>query len=465
MQIKTRLTLQFLLVAAVIMAAAFTYIYAEVAGHLLSEFQNVLRSKANLTGAVAIARVERDGADESFRLRPEGNGYYTENVLIFDDRDYLVYSFSRGGALPTAETLREIRKERELTYKAGAYQALGQAFLSASGREYVVIAEGIFNPRELRELRNILMLIFVLLMLVLALGGWLFARHALAPINRIMNQVEDILPSDLSMRLFTENKQDELARLVVTFNKLLDRLEAAFLSQNIFLANLSHELKNPITVIATQADIILQRERDPAEYREALSSILRDIRELNHVSDQLMQLSRLHAGNADLPFELIRLDELIWNARDGLLKAKPSYTIQLEIANLPESECDLYYRGNETLLRTALMNIMDNGCKFSPDKRVELCLSFNSGQPPRLEIRDSGPGIPEEELRQIFDPFFRGTTTRSAKGSGIGLSLVSSIVRLHGIILVVENSQPEGTLFQLDFLRLQPLPPDPHDAV
>jgi len=451
MQIRSRLTVQFMMIVAGIMLLAMGYIYVEVQRYLLHEFYKTLRSKANLTAAVAIARMEQEGPLESFAFLADGPSFYTENVTIYDHRDMMVYSFDRGAQTISPGVMAEIRRSREHTFTAGPYHALGQIFRAASGNEYVVVAEARFEKGELFRLLRLMALIFITLLSLVALGGWVFAGQALAPISRIMNQVDALLPSDMSRRLHTVSRKDEIARLVITFNRLLDRLESAFRAQQHFLSNISHELKNPFTVIATQAEIALQRPRSPEGYQQALRSILEDIRDLNLVADQLMALSRIHSGGGDIPSVTLRIDELILSARESLLKARPDYRVQVEIARLPEQERNLQVQGNEALLRTALVNIMENGCKFSPDHQVSLRLDAAQGRHIILEIRDAGPGIPESEIRQIFDPFFRGKAQGSAKGSGIGLALVHSICSWHHIGLGVENLPTGGSLFSLQF--------------
>jgi signal transduction histidine kinase len=270
-------------------------------------------------------------------------------------------------------------------------------------------------------------------------------------VSRIMNQVDAILPSDMSRRLETSKNHDELARLVVTFNRLLDRLQAAFNAQKLFLSNISHELKNPLTVIISQTEIVLQKDRPEAEYRQTLQSVLDDARELNQISEKLMQLAKINASGTAVEFDSIRIDETIWQAKAALLKSSTEYKVNFEIVNLPEEEQKLVVKANEQLLRTALTNLMDNGCKYSPDKKVTVRLSFLAEGNAVIEIQDQGPGIPEAEVPLVFEPFYRSPKTDKVKGSGVGLSLVDSILKLHRIQLKVSGIQPNGTVFRLEF--------------
>jgi signal transduction histidine kinase len=330
--------------------------------------------------------------------------------------------------------------------------ALGKRFAAPSGKGYVVVAEAVFKPKELADLTRILLIVFGLSVALVAAGGWVFAGRALAPVSHIMNQVDALLPGDLGKRLETSNNHDELARLVFTFNKLLERIHRAFNSQKMFLSNVSHELKNPLTVIISQIEIALQKERDGEEYRQILQSVLEDARNINLMSDKLMQLAKINAGGEAIPMEPLRIDEVVWQAKEAVLKSNPDYRVHFEIRNLPDEEAKLSIRGNEQLLKTALINLMDNGCKFSADHRVNVQLSFDDSGKTAVEIRDEGAGIAAEDLPALFEPFYRSRHNGSIKGNGIGLSLVDSIVKLHRIDLKVERNQPKGAVFRMEFL-------------
>ncbi|MBK9109940.1 MAG: HAMP domain-containing histidine kinase [Saprospiraceae bacterium] len=144
----------------------------------------------------------------------------------------------------------------------------------------------------------------------------------------------------------------------------------------MFISHLSHELKNPISVIASQVEVTLQKREKKADYVQTLKSILDDTKGLNDVTNNLMQLSRITLENNDVEFKFLRIDEMIWQAKEELLKNHPEYKIVVEIENLPEDENELLIVGNESLLKTAFKNLMDNGCKYSPDKLVELRMKY-----------------------------------------------------------------------------------------
>lgn len=452
MQIRFRLTLQFILIAAGILVAAFLYVHFQFKLNLQDEYYDSLRSKALIIAEMVVGK---KSDEQEFKMETpivnEGSlsAAYPENISIYTMDGKRLYTFNPAREDLKASTFADIRSNGECRFSHGNYNALGIVYKNKLGEEYIVIAESMFDDVHIVNLTQILIVVFLISITLVAAGGWFFARQALSPVSAIMNEVDALLPSDMSHRLATSDQRDELSRLVVTFNKLLDRIQHAFRNQKMFLSNISHELKNPLNVIVSQVEVTLDKERSKEDYQHTLSSVLSDVKELNEVAEKLMQLARINADDTPIHFQPLRIDELIWQSKASLLKNHPEHIIHFDVINLPEDESKLIIVGNEQLLRTALVNLMDNGCKFSEDKKVKVSLAV-SEEECVIEIADNGPGIPEDELALVFDPFYRSPRTAATKGSGIGLSLVNSILKLHHIRLTVISKTGSGTTFVLN---------------
>jgi len=455
MQIRTRLTLQFIILVAGILLLSLYFIHFEFKQMAKQEFYDGLRSKALMTAEMVLhdedniqpldtAALQRDSSYQPLPFR--------ENIVIYNAQLKRVFAFNRQAAPFPDKTLASLKSDPERRFAHGDLLALAINHKSRSGREYLIVAESVFSTEDLGKLRNILIITFFLGIGIVAGGGWVYASQAMAPVARIINQVDNILPTDLSARLNTLNNHDEISRLVLTFNRLLDRIQFAFRMQKNFISNVSHELKNPLSVIISQLEIALDKSsRSEPEYRETLASVLEDTRELNEISEKLLQLARLHSEGGNIQFEQVRLDETVLQTRATLLRLHPDYNISFDIVGIPEHEDQLCVRANEPLLRSAILNLMDNGCKFSPDKKVAAKIIFDPKGQHQLEITDHGPGIPEKDLTLVFQCFYRSAHSLHIRGSGIGLSLVESILRLHHIALNVVSNKGKGTTFKLNF--------------
>lgn len=452
MQIRTKLTLQFIVLVAGILLLSLCFIYFKFRQITEDEFYNNLRSKALMTAEMVLHEEEKlhllpqDDHQDAGELLP-----FRENVMIYNANLELVFAFNRDAEPLSADRLRELKKGNESYFQHGLLHAIGLKHKSHSGAEYLVVAESVFNSEELGNLRNILIISFFLGIGVVAAGGWFYAGQAMSPVSRIINQVDHMLPSDLSARLDISNNHDEISRLVITFNRLLDRIQFAFKMQKSFISNVSHELKNPLSVILSQLEVVLDKDRNAAEYHSTLTSVLEDTRELSDVTEKLLQLARVHSDGDNITFEQLRLDEIMLQTRAALLRLHPDYHISFDIVGIPESEDQLCVFGNESLLRSAFQNLMDNGCKFSPDKKVEVKIGFDANGKHFVEITDRGPGIPSKDIQLIFQPFYRSSQNIHVRGSGIGLSLVESILKLHHVVMDVVSAQGKGTTFKLSF--------------
>lgn len=455
MQIRARLTILFLFNAASILAGVLLAVYFLFKKNTEETFFQGLESKAEMTAQTAL----RDPAVlkplPPYWIPPDGDTLpYRDNISLFNDSYERVFAVHTDVPPVSVKDLQDIYTYRETRFRHYNLHALGRVVNSPDGRPFVVVVEGFCDPSQLVRLRSILLIGFFAGMILIAASGWYFAGQALAPMSNTVQEVEGIQPSDLSRRVATGENRDELARLAETFNRLLDRVEQAFRMQRMFLSNVSHELKNPLQAIRAQLDVVLSRERDPAAYRTALQSVLDDINALTEVEEELLQLARIYNEPAAIPLTLTRLDELIWQAKEQLQKRRLHFKIALDLGEMPEDEQLLLVRANEALLRTALLNLMDNGCKYSPDHRVHVRVRFRPDGAHEIEVGDNGPGIPAEEQSLIFEPFFRSPRHRKVKGTGIGLSLVQSILNLHQIALSVESPAQGGTIFRMIFPSL-----------
>jgi len=454
MQIRVRLTLQFILIAAGILVAAFLYVYFQFKLNLQAEYYSSLRSKA-LIIAEMVAGTKTD--EQEFRIQTPltlSNSLppdYPENISIYSLEGKRLYTLNPAPDDIQTMAFQDVRETGQCKFDHGKFCALGILYQNKTGQNYIIIAESVFNQRHIDNLTQILILVFFISISLVAVGGWFFARQALSPVTAIMNEVDTLLPTNMSQRLYTGDQHDELSRLVITFNKLLDRIQHAFKNQKMFLSNISHELKNPLNVIVSQVEVTLDKERTKEDYQHTLHSVLSDVKDLNEVAEKLMQLARINADDSTIQMQAIRIDELIWQSKESVLKNHPEYKVYFDILNLPENEKHLFVQGNEQLLRTAMVNLMDNGCKFSADKTVKVSLSFNREDRCSIDISDRGPGIPEDELPLVFDPFYRSPKTKAVKGSGIGLSLVNTILKLHQVEVSVSSKVGEGTSFVLSF--------------
>jgi signal transduction histidine kinase len=450
MKIRQKLTLQFLLMASVIMLLFSLAVYFASATYRRDDFYQRLESRAVSTARLLI-EVDEIDADLLTKIEESNPGSLPdEKIIIFNYKNEILYSTdTRNVILYDDDLLTRIRTSGKIRTKSGRYELMGILFPEEYNR-FVVLsaARDIYGFDKLKNLRTILLLMTGIFLVLYYPAGWLFAARSLSPISDVVERVEDISITSLDLRLDEGNGRDELAHLAHTFNRMLDRLQTAFEVQKDFISNASHELRTPLTAIRGQLEVLLMKERPEKEYREATIAVLEDIRKLNRLLDRLLMMAHASTEGARAGFRDIRIDEILWQAREEILKHEKEYTVTVALDETISETDNLTIRGDEQLLLSAVTNIMENGCKYSPDRSVRVYLTHDTNHI-SVSFTDNGPGIAEEEVERIFESFYRGKTTSSVRGHGIGLSLAKKIIDIHSGKIAVASRQGEGTTITL----------------
>jgi len=448
MEIRKKLTYLFVGIVALILLFSSLAIYYFSADHREEDFYNRLHDKGRNTAKLLLEVEEVDAALLQKIEAGSPQSLHEEKLLIYNYKDEILYSSDDFSELTiTSEILDRIRLEDEIRYSDKGHEVLGFMFLDTYDRFVVIAAaKDVVGFRKISNLRLILIIVFAGGVVIATLLGWVYAGRALNPISKVVSEVEQISIANLDRRIDEGNSQDEIARLASTFNKMLSRLEKAFTMQKNFIANASHELRTPLTVITGQLEVMLMQERTSDEYRQTMVSVFEDIKNLNTTSNRLLLLAQANSEIARKDIKPVRIDEVAWLARTEVLKRDSKYNIDIVPDEGLDDAAKLTVNGNEQLLKTAITNLLDNGCKYSDNHHVRLDISFAQNQV-ILKFSDKGIGIPKEDIKRIFEPFHRAGNAITYKGHGIGLSLVARIAELHEGIISVESEPEKGTVF------------------
>jgi len=450
MTIRTTLTIRFSVLVASILLVFSLAIYFFYARYREQAFYDRLREKALTT-----VHLLEDVSGISVELlrsidRNDLTALYKEEVTIYDDANRIVYDSGSQPYPVTPAFLREVREGEEIHLRQGLVEVLAVRYRDKRKSVLTIVAYAIdrYGWSKLERLRYILAGGWVSSVLLTVLAGRFFAGKALSPVSSIVRQVKGISASNINDRLRTRNNHDELAQLAQTFNDMLARLEEAFMLQKSFVAHASHELRTPLAIITSQIEVARLHDRSPAQYQAILDAVLEEVKSMNALSNGLLEMARVNADAATIPLEAVRTDELLWQARTELLKKRADYGVDIDFEELPEGEEDLVVRGNALLLKRAFLNVMENGCKYSPERRVGVTIHAR-GPVLALRFRDRGTGIAPEDLPHVFEPFYRAGHNGHIAGHGIGLPLTFRIVQLHGGDIRIESTVGQGTTVRI----------------
>ncbi|WP_084498344.1 HAMP domain-containing sensor histidine kinase [Pedobacter sp. V48] len=274
--------------------------------------------------------------------------------------------------------------------------------------------------------------------------GWKFSNYMLNPLRKIIKSVKKIKAENLHLRLDVYGT-DEMAQLSQTFNNMLNRLETAFETQNNFISNASHELRTPLTIISGEVELAMKSDADGQDRYLALAKIKDESDRLEHILTSLLGLAQTGFNGKNHPWELVRIDELLWDIKRTVNQVHPESKIEIDFSNLPADEDQITIKANINLLKLAIANIVSNACKYSNNKPVLVTLESKLNIL-SIAVKDQGIGIPPGDVQHIFEPFYRASNTSDFKGYGIGLPLSLNIIRLHrGSIAIssIENITTE----------------------
>jgi signal transduction histidine kinase len=312
-----------------------------------------------------------------------------------------------------------------------------QAFILQVGRSEAAMR------RDLRDLALVLILGFPVAIAVAGLGGYALAQRALMPIERMTERAQHITAERLGDRLPVHNPDDEMGRLAAVFNETLARLEESFEQMRRFTADVSHELRTPLTAIRSVGEVGLRGHRDEQGYRTIIGSMLEEADRLAILVNRLLTLSRAETASPRTPREPLNLSQLAEDVamQLGVLAEEKRQPLVID------SPAPVHVIGDRHAVRQAVINLVDNAIKFTPPQGTIRLVLRSDGDGGRLDVIDSGPGIPPGARDRIFDRFFRAASGES--GTGLGLSIAKGAISSSGGRLTLEASSDAGSTFRI----------------
>ncbi|MDF2455710.1 MAG: two-component sensor histidine kinase [Cytophagaceae bacterium] len=452
MKIRYRLALLFSVIVASIVLIFSFITYVLYADYRNDEFYKRLKHKAQTTARLLadVKEVDKD----LLRIIDQNtiNELYKEKVIIYDKDNDLIYSSIDDEVISIdKQLLDKVRTNKYIEYVEKENEVIG-LFYRENGANYVVFVSAFdkYGKRKMENLMYFLSLSSLISILITVAAGIFFSGRAIDPIIEINKQVSILTVDNLSSRVKTHGSRDEIDQLAQNFNQMLDRIEHSIKVQKSFINNASHELRTPLAVINSQLDVALSKNRENVDYVIILQSLQEDARKMTNLVNTMLVLAKSEEQQHTILNDFIRLDELILSVQDELISLYPNYTVDFSYVSMPESDSYMTVKGNELLLRSAFMNLMENACKFSNSHLVKVRINSDHDNLV-VHIYDNGIGIPEEDVSRIFDPFYRADNGRQIRGFGIGLSICKRAIDLHDGKISVKSQLNAGSTFTLVF--------------
>lgn len=448
--IRFRLAWRYLIALAsglILFAAA---VFFSMQRSLLGETDRTLAERTHKLGVFLNRELVADPAGNLREELDEYAGVLPAGVFlqIRDTRGAVYFASAVDFPFPAANGAQSAFAT--VSWRNQAYRVLSQRAL-LDGDPYQIELAGSLETVEalLDRLRWLLFACIPAVILAAAAAGYWLSRRALRPVDEITAAARSIGIENLSERLIVPDTGDELERLSETWNGMLARLEAAVRQLSQFTADAAHELRTPLAVIRSTAELAARRPRTAAEYREALGRIVAESERMTQLVDDLLFLARCDSASTEMPLRTLDLARVVEAACDEVRLKVQARGIRLAVA-APDAGAAV--SANEGALRRLVLGLLDNAIKYSnPGGEVGIGIARKDGGV-SLEVRDTGIGISGPALPRIFTRFYRGEEARSAAdGHGLGLSLAEEIARRHGARIEVASSPGIGSTFRVEF--------------
>jgi heavy metal sensor kinase len=297
--------------------------------------------------------------------------------------------------------------------------------------------------RERREAQEAMWIGIPLALLLAAGGGWWLASVGLRPITEMAGRAAALAPAGMD-DLGQSERRDEIGQLARAFNGLVARLRQTLQTQRRFMADASHELRTPVSVMQSAADVTLARDgRSEGEYRDALDIVAVESRRLGRLVEDMLVLARADAGGYPLRRVGLYLDELVAECVRTMEVVGRERCVTILLASAGE----IPFTGDEDLLRRGILNLVQNAVQHTRQGGV-VCIEVSStGGEIAIRIKDQGPGVPEGDRERIFSRFVQLDPSRRASGAGLGLPIARWIAETHGGTVTLDDSSPNGSTF------------------
>ncbi len=343
-------------------------------------------------------------------------------------------------------------------YKSLSVQPIRVIFFPVvkTGEVSYIIQVGTSLKKTQQSLDRLIMILLVsgpFMLILSSIGGYLILTRAFNPVQAVVQAARKISTEDLSHRIDTKGKEDEIGELIETFNRMIGRLEQSVGRIKEFSSDVSHELRTPLTVMRGEIEVALRKKRSGEEYKNALNSVYEEVEKLETIIDNLLFLSHIDLQEKFVDLEETPLFEVLLDEMEKMKFLAQQKNIEFFIKKIEP----LYIKGDAQLLERLILNLIDNAIKYTPNGgKIEFSLEKDEGKERYLLIiADNGIGIPAKSLPRVFERFYRVDKSRSHRttgnSSGLGLAIAQRIAAIHNAEITIKSEIKRGTQVTVSF--------------
>ncbi len=435
------------LVVAVLMIVLVNVIYFSFVNYTQKNYYNTLKRKSKMRDELFFEILNQNTTLLNKLDKQSTLLYNNEEYCLYDEKGKLVYQTLHAKPRLNSKILGQLNKEKEVRFIENDEFYL--FFVNVDddiNRSTIIEISG--NDYEGKKTQDFILKLLIISTLTIIVVTTLITRFLtkkeIKPIGQIAAKIQHLTESNLSEKLDEAQLENEIGQMATAFNSLLGRIDMAYSRQQNFASYVTHELRTPLTIMLGNADVALMKDRSTSEYQNTLQTIKDEIKGLIKLVNDLLELAYLNANPTNIKLEPVRIDDILFQARTQLLQKSHSYIINIDFVEIPDSIDSLIINGNPLLLRLAFINLMENACKYNDERTVDVRIkTLIEGIDVIFE--DNGYGISEDDLKNIFEPYFRSIKVQQISGHGIGLPLTKRIINIHKGEISIASQLGKGT--------------------
>lgn len=451
MRIRNKILIYFSSTVIVLLAFAFSGIFILFSEYREEEFQQQQNAKIQYTIKL-IDRYKQMSAEVSYLLDEQDiNDFYDEKLLIYNKDKRLIFASLDSLEIDKANSVLNNLSvnKRWIETKDGDYDLIGvYTEHNQSGYYAISKAYDAFGYDKMYFLRNVLIGIFIGISVVVLLISFYLSNRITKPIERFTSMLNRLDFTNESEQIIErDNSSSELKNLTDKFSELLARTRESFAFQKHSIHHISHELKTPLAVLLTELErLSLKNNLD--EIKNSLDEQIIQVKFLGDTINALLQISKIETRqNSD--FHQLRIDEILFDKIAEVNKIQPDFNFDIQFHPKEFTEEKLIVKGNETLLKQALSNLLMNAGNYSDDQKAQITIDCSPENEVHIIISNSGKSLTEEEQKHLFTHFFRGGNTQGKNGFGLGLALTKRILELHSANISYHSPDAQTNVFKV----------------
>lgn len=454
MSLKRKIALTISIAFSLLFGMVMAVIYLSFNDFRRDEFKERFRQRLEFTTHFISKSKDFEEEAPIFFNENSDNILLNEKILIFNDQKELIYSTIKDRNVTWDSAMLKELDKKKIIYTEKTVPEIYAALRSINGENYYILTSALDTngKSKLSYLKYLLITAYVMSTLLIGFFSYYFVEKFLRPLEDLNKEISEVTAHKLTTQIPVQHSNDEISVLAKSFNTMIGRLDDVFQSQKDFTASASHEIRTPITRMAFQLENLIKFEDHSPETLSSLQQIQRDVYQLSDLTNSLLLLTKFDKENIQSIYEEVRIDEVIFEAFDGVEKSYPDLKLDFLITEDTSENAFLTIGGIQSLLVIVFINLFKNAAVYSDNTEVKVLIT-ETNENLSVEVISHGDTISEEEQAKLFEAFTRGNNAQNISGSGLGLRIVKRILEYHDAEIIYSSPSEYMNKFTIIFKK------------